>query len=256
MRWDPDQYHRFTEARFAPFDDLVSLIDRRAGMQVVDLGCGTGELTARLHQLLPKSRVVGIDESPEMLERARPLEREGLSFTLGRIEELEGEYDLVFSHAVLHWLPGHETLIPRLCGHLSPGGQLACQIPSNHDHPAHSLIRDMARTEPFASALGGWYHQPSVLTIDRYAEILFACGMERISVLEKVYPVVLPDGGEIAQWTKGSTLVPYLERMDRETGERFLSTYRERLAALFPGRPYFYTFRRILLAAVKPSHSD
>jgi len=253
MGWDPNQYHRFTAPRFAPFDDLLAMITIRPGLSVVDLGCGTGELTERLSQALPGSRVLGIDSSPEMLERAIPRSTERLFFRQGRVEELTGEYDLIFSHAVLHWLPDHPRLIPRLLRHLRRGGEIACQIPANHDHPAHRVIREIARTEPFSSALGGWYHEPSVLGIDRYAELLFRSGMEGITVLEKVYPVVLPDGETIAQWTGGSTLVPYRERMDPPTWERFMETYRQRLRGLFPERPVYYTFRRILFTARNPS---
>ncbi|GAB4300595.1 MAG: trans-aconitate 2-methyltransferase [Desulfuromonadia bacterium] len=252
MGWDPDQYHRFTAPRFAPFDDLVSMITIRPALSVVDLGCGTGELTERLARLLPDSRVLGIDASDEMLQRAFPLSSDRLRFKQGRIEDLEGEYDLIFSHAALHWLPDHPRLIPRLIRRLRTGGEIACQIPANHNHPAHRVIREIARSEPFRTVLSGWYHDPSVLPIDRYAELLFREGMEGITVLEKIYPVVLPDGESIAEWTEGSTLVPYRDRMDRATWENFLATYRRHLHHLFPGKPVYYTFRRILFAARRP----
>ncbi|HYJ47564.1 MAG TPA: methyltransferase domain-containing protein, partial [Pyrinomonadaceae bacterium] len=96
MPWNPAQYHQFQKERFAPFEDLFALIKVRARMSVVDLGCGTGELTRRLADRLPESDVLGIDSSEEMLERAREYEREGLRFEKARIEEVEGRWDLVF----------------------------------------------------------------------------------------------------------------------------------------------------------------
>ena len=48
MPWNPDRYHQFKSERAAPFDDLLQLIEVRAGLSVVDLGCGPGELTRRL----------------------------------------------------------------------------------------------------------------------------------------------------------------------------------------------------------------
>src|SRR5215475_6304860 len=99
MPWNPDRYHKFQAERFAPFDDLMALIECRENLSVIDLGCGTGELTRRLADALPNSDVIGIDSSAEMLARAASQVRPGLRFAQQNIEEIEGQYDLVFSHA-------------------------------------------------------------------------------------------------------------------------------------------------------------
>ena len=70
MPWNPEQYHQFQAARSAPFEDIVALIAVRDGLRAVDLGCGTGELTRRLADRLPGCDMLGLDNSPEMLERA------------------------------------------------------------------------------------------------------------------------------------------------------------------------------------------
>src|SRR3972149_2610153 len=70
MPWDPERYEQFERERYAPFDDLSGLVEVREGLRVIDLGCGTGELTRRLADALPESAVLGIDSSPEMLARA------------------------------------------------------------------------------------------------------------------------------------------------------------------------------------------
>lgn len=251
MSWDPTQYHKFTAERFAPFDDLAALIEVREGLRVIDLGCGTGELTRRLADRLPGATVLGIDSSAAMLERARREERPGLSFSLGTIEGASGEWDLVFSHAALHWVGDHRALIPRLMSLVRPGGQLAVQVPANHRHPAHTAIADIARETPFVDALGGWVRLSPVLEIDDYAGLLFAAGGEGISVMEKVYPALMLEAAEIAEWTRGTTLVPYFERLPGELHETFLERYRERLHAIWPRGPVFYTFRRILFVATK-----
>jgi trans-aconitate 2-methyltransferase len=252
MVWNPEQYLTFQSSRFAPFDDLIQLIRVRPGLKVVDLGCGTGELTAKLHEMLPDSQVTGLDSSPEMLAKAGALARPGLTFQLGTVEAVAGAWDLVFSHAVLHWVDDHPQLIPRLVQLVAPGGQLAVQMPANYRHPAHVAIEDIAAEEPFRTGLGGWLRQSPMLEIDAYAELLFRHGAEEITVLEKVYPTVMPDGPAIAEWTRGSTLVPYLERLPLELHEPFLARYRQRLAELFPGSPVYYTFRRILMVASRP----
>jgi trans-aconitate 2-methyltransferase len=251
MPWNPAQYHQFRNERFAPFEDLFRLVKARARLRVVDLGCGTGELTRRLADRLPESEVLGIDSSPEMLARARAQERECLSFKQGSIQEIEGEWDMVFSHAAIHWIDDHPALIPRLLSLVSRGGQLAVQLPSNHTHPTHTLIMEIASEEPFRHALNGWNRISPVLSIREYAELLYEHGAAEITVFEKVYPSLLEDSDGLAEWTAGSTLVPYFERLPEPLHEPFMTRYRERLRALFPAAPVFYTFRRILFAATR-----
>src|SRR3989304_6050778 len=72
MPWDPERYE--------PFTALLRLVRVRPGLRAVDLGCGTGELTRRLADALPESDVLGIDSSPEMLERAAERAGHGLGF--------------------------------------------------------------------------------------------------------------------------------------------------------------------------------
>ena len=251
MPWNPDRYHQFQNERFAPFSDLISLIQPRPGMQIIDLGCGTGELTQRLAALLPESEVLGIDNSPEMLERAAQYARPGLRFQLSTIQQATGEWNLVFSNAAIHWVEDHQTLIPQLLGLVQAGGQLVVQLPSNHGHPAHTLIIDTALSEPFREALGGWVRHPPVLPVEVYAELLYMAGGRDLNVFEKVYPHVLKDADALADWTLGTAMVPYLERLPEELREPFIQRYRAHLWEHWPTGPVFYGFRRILFAAMR-----
>jgi trans-aconitate 2-methyltransferase len=252
MPWDPQRYGRFEKERLHPFEDLRGLIRVRPGLRVVDLGCGTGEITSRLAAELPGSEVLGVDSSQQMLARAAWLARPGLRFEQTTIESVDGEWDLVFSNAALHWIDDHPALISRLLGLVRSDGQLVIQIPSNHEHPAHLAILELAGEEPFRTALGGWVRRTPVLSLARYAELLHELGGLEIAALEKVYPHVLPSAAEIAEWTRGSTLVPYFERLPAGLHEPFLDRYRVRLEELYPRAPVFYGFRRILLAATRP----
>ena len=256
MPWDPQQYHKFQSERFAPFEDLVRLVTIRPGLRVVDLGCGTGELTRRLADMLPESEVVGLDSSPQMLERAQQQARPGLRFEQGPIQELSGEWDLIFSHAAIQWVDDHEALIPRLLSHVRPGGQIAIQQPNNIGHVSHLMIQQVAAEEVFRSALGGWTRQWPQLTAERYAELLFANGAEDLTVFEKIYPHVMPDSDAVVEWTRGTALVPYLERLPEALREPFLDRYRAGLRELLPQSPLLYGFRRMLFAATRPADSD
>jgi trans-aconitate 2-methyltransferase len=249
MAWDPEQYLRFKEERFAPFEDLLTLVQVREGLRAVDLGCGTGELTLRLAHNLPASDVLGLDTSETMLAEASALARPGLRFERRAIEDLDGQWDLICSNAAIHWVDNHAALIPRLFSRLSPGGQLVLQFPSNHDHPANRMVPETAAEEPFRTLLGGWTRRPSVLPLPAYGELLHDCGARGFTLFEKVYPHLLPDADALAQWLSGTTLVPYLERLDPPRRPELTEALRKNLNRCWPEGPIFFGFRRILLAA-------
>jgi trans-aconitate 2-methyltransferase len=249
MPWDPQRYERFTEEREAPFVDLLRLIELRRGLTAIDLGCGTGRLTARLAEALPDSQVLGVDSSREMLRSAAQIQVPGLTFREQAIETVQGRWDLVFSHAALQWLPDHLQLIPRLLQLVAPGGQFAVQIPSNHGHLSHRLILQVANEAPFRNALGGWQRISPVLPIDTYAVLLQRSGASHMTVFEKVYPHILEDPDHIVEWVRGTALVPYCERLEEPVREAFVDRYRELVRQNFPAGKVFYPFRRTLFAA-------
>ena len=235
MQWDVDQYERFKRERKQPFEDLFALIRPREAMRVVDLGCGTGELTLELKERL-HADVLGLDSSPEMLKKAK------VPTVLGTIEGFadgNDEYDLVFSHAALHWVPDHATLIPKLLHRTKKGGQLAVQMPSNHHHRAHQIIAEAA----------GWRRESPLLSIAEYAELLWAHGGRELTVFEKVYCHELADGDAIFEWVRGTTFLPYRERAADPAA--FEAEVRARFRREWPNGPVLFGFRRTLFAATR-----
>jgi trans-aconitate 2-methyltransferase len=255
--WDPDRYNQFKQERSAPFEDLIALIRVRPGLHVLDLGCGTGELTGRLAERLPESDVLGIDSSAEMLVQGESLaareERFNLHFELAEIREMSGRWDLVVSNSALQWLDDHANLIPHLFSLVELGGQLAVQLPSNHDHPTHKLMTEVASTEPFKTALGGWTRRSPVLPLERYAELLYRAGGSGLQAFEKVYPLEMDDANALLDWVSGTALIPYLERLPEDLRPAFIESYRQRLWEHWPLGPIFYGFRRILFSAQRPA---
>jgi trans-aconitate 2-methyltransferase len=249
--WDPAQYHRFRREREAPFSDLLALVRPEPGGRVADLGCGTGELTVRLHQHVRARETVGVDRSEEMLAEARRLAAPGLRFEAGDIGAFSGRaaWDVVAANAALHWVPGHEDVLARWVGTLRPGGQLAVQVPANVDHPAHRLAAEVA--EDFTDAFGGAPPPDpvrSVLPPDRYAEVLDGLGFADQHVRLQVYGHRLASTGEVVEWLKGSSLTRFRSRLDEPAYAELLARYRARVLAEMGDRaPYFYAFKRILM---------
>jgi trans-aconitate 2-methyltransferase len=251
MPWDPNQYHKFQAQRSAPFFDLLALVDKRPDLKVVDLGCGTGELTRQLADALPNSDVTGLDSSPEMLEKAASFSSPGLRFEQGDQAQLTGAWDLIFSNAALHWSENHAELIPSLYAKLKRGGQIAVQVPSNFNHISHRIIRETASEELFKFILDGYQRYAPVLEIDKYAQLLFDCGADDIVVFEKVYAHILEDSDAVVEWISGTACVPYFERLGSHKDE-FVEAIRTKMRAAFPDTPIFYPFRRTFFSARKP----
>jgi trans-aconitate 2-methyltransferase len=247
--WDPEQYERFAAERSAPFHDLLSLVRPVPGGRVVDLGCGSGELTATLHRRLEAAETLGLDSSSAMLERATPLAGGGLRFERGGIAAFaQGGWDVVFSNAALQWLPDHAALFGRLVALLNRGGQLAVQMPANHDHPSHVVAAELADAEPFRTALEGYRRTSPVQAPEWYAELLDRLGLTDQHVRLQVYLHRLAARDEVVEWVKGTLLTDYQARMPPELFEEFLATYRRRLLPLLEDtRPYRYPFKRLLL---------
>jgi trans-aconitate 2-methyltransferase len=252
--WNPEQYNRFKAERQQPFHDLVALIRPRSGLRVLDLGCGTGELTRELHLKLGARETLGLDKSAAMLAASKDFPAPGLRFEQGDMASFAaGSFDLLFSNAALQWLDTHDGLVRRCFDALAPGGQLAIQFPANFDHPSHTLADELSREAPFREALGGYARTWPNWPVERYAEELAAAGFAEQHARLQVYGHRMGGPDDVVEWVKGTLLTSYQQRLNAEQYARFLAEYRKRLdAALGSRRPYFYAFKRILLWAQKP----
>jgi trans-aconitate 2-methyltransferase len=248
--WDPAQYAKFQREREQPFADLMALIEPAPDMRIVDLGCGTGNLTRRLHEALHARETIGIDRSRRMLEAATrdPLPP-GLRFETGTVEDFSAResFDLIFSNAVFHWIEDHERLIPRLASALEPGGQLVFQMPAMHDTPSHSLPDELTEAPRFRAAFNGWRRPQPVLEPDDYARVLFRAGFPEPKVRLVIYPHVLASRDEVVEWMKGTLLTEYEKRLSPELYVEFVEAFRQRLLPrLADERPFLFPFKRIL----------
>ena len=259
--WDPDLYERFAAERTRPFDELLGLLEPSPGGHVVDLGCGTGALTRRLHEHLGAGTTVGVDNSPAMLARAAEQPGFGLTFSAGDLAEPSlgtrgGPFDVVHSNAALHWVEDHPGLLPRLAALLAPGGQLAFQVPANHEHPSQTVAAEVAAEEPFAAALDGYQRRSPVLEPEAYALALHDLGLTDLTVSARVYLHLLPSPTAVVDWVRGTTLTDYQRRLPEDVFGAFLARYAAALTNRLPrdgaGRVAF-TFRRILVHGRLPA---
>lgn len=252
MTWNPAQYLKFADHRFRPAIDLLARIDIAQPRTVCDLGCGTGHLTLELKKRWPDADVFGVDSSPDMLAKAREV-APGLTFVQAHAESWRPDkpLDVIFCNAVLHWLPDHGTLFPRLMTLLAKGGVLAVQMPGSHESPSHRLMLQAATAGPWKERLAtvtGIHpvHDPAF-----YFRALAAEASD-IDAWEAEYLHVLSGADPIVEWTKGTALRPYLDALESTDREAFIADYRRLVAKAYPPEPdgrTLFPFRRIFIVA-------
>ncbi len=236
--WDPDQYLRFAAERRRPFDDLVGGLRAIPGGSAVDLGCGPGPLTLELHAAVGAAQTVGVDDDEAMLDRARsvladpgldPTLARGVRFERARLQEWEPAQplDVVFANASLQWAPDHPRLLARLAGFLAQGGQLAFQVPANHDHPSHLVADDLGRERGLTVGGGA----ANVAAPEAYATVLHDLGLADVDVRLQVYGFELDQSADLVEWTKGTLLTGYRAQLEPADYDDFVAEYRRRLLA-------------------------
>jgi trans-aconitate 2-methyltransferase len=252
--WDPAVYRRFGAERSRPFVDLVAQIGAEKPRAVVDLGCGPGDLTATLAGRWPDARVTGIDSSPEMIARAAELGG-AVDFWVGDARDWRPgpDTDVLVTNATLQWVSGHEELLIKWARALPAGAWLAMQVPGNFDAPSHRSLREVARSAPFAAALGDVVREAPVDDAAGYAARLTGVGAT-VNAWETTYVHLLPaatDEHPVLRWMEGTALRPVKAALDEAGWRKFRAALAAKLASAYPARGGVvpFPFRRIFVVA-------
>jgi trans-aconitate 2-methyltransferase len=252
MSWDPSQYLRFAAPRLRPAVDLLARLAIDAPAQVVDLGCGTGNVTKLLRTRWPQARIAGVDDSAEMLANA-----------LGASNDVEwiradlatwspsAAPDVLYSNAALHWIADHHELFPRLFAAVAPKGVLAAQMPRNFDAPSHTAIADTVRGGPWRRELEPLLRDAPVGRPDLYYDLL-AREAASLDIWETEYLQVLEGADPVKEWTKGTWLKQFLDALAPGERTAFEADYAARVARAYPRRAdgtTLFPFRRLFIVA-------
>jgi trans-aconitate 2-methyltransferase len=232
--WDPGQYVKFLDERTRPSRDLCARIPAPAPRRVLDLGCGPGNSTRVLRERWPGAELVGLDSSPQMIGRARADFPQGTWILADAAAwESEGEWDVVFSNAVLQWVSGHDNLVPRLLGWLAPGGCLAVQMPAR-DSCLRNALQAVAQRSRWAAAMAGAGADMTFHPARFYYDLLAPLAA-RVDVWETVYYHVMASPQALVEWYEGTGMRPYLERLpDPQDRAAFKEAMLDQCAMAFP----------------------
>ncbi|MCD7784991.1 MAG: methyltransferase domain-containing protein [Oscillospiraceae bacterium] len=206
---------------------MAKRIEDRNPRTVLDIGCGPGNSTAVLKAVFPNARILGIDTSQDMIDKAKRAYPD-IDFDLGDAREIADKYDLLFSNACLQWIPNHKELIPFLMSKLNDGGALAIQIPMNGEEPLFRIIKDVISEFKLSSVSRQWTLNP-----DEYYEILSGCSSS-FRTWETIYYHDLPNHEALLEWVKGTHIRPYLALLSEEDGLEFENEILERVRKNYP----------------------
>jgi trans-aconitate 2-methyltransferase len=235
--WDPAQYLKFSNERVRPAFDLLAQVPLRTAAHVVDLGCGTGNMTVFLRQRFPAAEVLGVDGAESMLAKARAAAPD-CRFEQGDFNTWTPAVapDLIFSNAALHWVTNHDTLFPRLLSLLAPGGVLAVQMPSMHDAPLRALQNEVARQGPWSRWLDDAGYARALLPVEQYYDVIRP-HVASLDIWQTTYLHVLTGEDAVTEWAAGSSLRPFLDKLPTDQAIAFRAAYSEALRPHYSPRP-------------------
>lgn len=252
MGWDPTQYLKFAGERLRPAIDLLMRIPADTPASVVDLGCGTDNLTPMLQQRWPRAKITGVDGSREMLAKARA-DHPGTAFVQADVGTWRPPQpvDVLYSNATPHWLDGHEALIPELLDALTPGGWLAIQMPRNFGARSHVCVAETIEQGPWRVRLEPHLRRRPVAEPQRYWQLLYGKAAA-LQIWEAEYLQVLQGDNPVAEYVKGSWLKQFLDRLEEPGRSAFEADYRARVLRDYPPEASGHTlfpFRRVFIVA-------
>jgi trans-aconitate 2-methyltransferase len=245
--WDAEVYDRVSDPQFSWALDVLDRFPLEGDETVLDAGCGSGRVTEELASRLPRGRVIGVDASEAMIEKAR--ERLGPHADL-RVEDLaelrlEEPVDAVFSSAVFHWIPDHERLFARLHSALRAGGRLVAQCGGRGNVASlRRVLRELSDKEPFASHLSKFVGNWHFATAEQTTERLRAAGFDDVRCWLEERPVT-PE--EPLAFLRTVAMGPHLARLPEEQRQPFAEAVAERL-----GEPLTLEYVRLNIDSRKP----
>jgi trans-aconitate 2-methyltransferase len=246
--WDAALYDRKHAFVYAYGQDLIPLLDPKPGERILDLGCGTGHLTAAIAKV--GATVVGLDRSPEMIAAARQNFPE-LTFREDDASafQVDEPFDAVFSNATLHWVPGAEGVVRSVAAALRPGGRFVAEFGGRGNVARIVTALQRATAERAGASVRHPWYFPSV---GQYAALLERHGLEvrHAALFDRLTPLEDGDAG-MRNWLAmfaGSMLA----MAPAEQREAVIAQTEELLRPeLYRDGVWHADYRRIRVAAVR-----
>jgi trans-aconitate methyltransferase len=248
--WNADVYDEKLSFVSELGKSLVEMLDPKQGEKILDLGCGTGDLTNEIAKM--GAKVVGMDASPDMIEKARK-KYPHLSFLVDNGESFRTQerYDAIFSNAALHWMKRAESVVQSMALALRGGGRLVAEFGGKGNVDAIvKTIEEVLFTNYGIDAKerNPWYF-PS---IGEYSNLLEKYGFRVMYASHFDRPTPLPDGDQgLDHWLDGFA-GGFFAGLESSEKDLVYQQIKERLKAyLWKDNVWIADYKRIRIIAVK-----
>ena len=228
-------------------EDLLELLNPKSGEHILDLGCGTGQLTEQISRF--RTEVMGIDSSQNMVEKAKQ-NYPHLQFNVAdaRNFQVDRTFDAVFSNATLHWVPEADAVIDRVDRVLKAGGRFVVEFGGKGNVQAITTALSQALTEIGITQRNPWYF-PS---IGEYATKLEKHGFDVTYAVLFSRPTPLADGeAGLGNWIEmfGNRFFTGITKQERT---QVISKVEKQLhSTLYQEETWIADYRRIRIVAIK-----
>jgi trans-aconitate 2-methyltransferase len=245
--WDAQTYDRVSDPQFEWGVEVLDRLDLNGDEYVMDAGCGSGRVTARLLERLPDGRVLCVDASESMIEKARDALEDRADYQVTDLAELQVDkpVDAIFSTATIHWLPDHDRLFSKLHAAMRPGGSLVAQCggAGNVAEHAQNIVTVATRPE-FAEHFKDMSMMWNFATPEETAERLSRAGFADVNCWLENKPVQPEDP---YAFTTTVTMGPHLARLPEEKRRAFAEAVLE-----LEGDPLTLNYVRLNIDACRP----
>lgn len=254
--WDSRAYHKVSNAQFGWGLKVLDRLDLRGNEHVMDAGCGSGRLTAKLIERLPRGKVVGVDLSYNMLAQAADhLSRfaDRVKFVQADLAKLpfENEFDVIFSTASFHWVSDHDALFLSLVKSMKPGGRIEAQCGGGANlRDVHRRIKDLMQWPTYSRFFEQWKSPWEFASAETTAERMARAGFVDIETWLEPAAFKLASETEYREFLGPVILRPFLNAI---TDENLQSKFFEEIVRQAVSDPSFVLdYWRLNLRGKKP----
>ncbi len=246
--WDAVTYDRISAPQQAWAGEQLSRLSLTGDEVVLDAGCGSGKVTERLVDLVPRGRVYGVDAAPSMAAHAaRELAGRATILCQDLVAlSLPEPVDAVFSNATFHWILDHDALFAALHRAMRPVAQLVAQCGGRGNIDGFRRASNAVAAEPpFAEHFEAWHQPWNYATAEETAARLERAGFTEVQCWLEPKPTAPPEPRNFARTV---CLVRHLDALPAELHGRFLDCVMERVGAR-PGEPLVLDYVRLNMVA-------
>jgi trans-aconitate 2-methyltransferase len=266
--WDAERYHRLSNPQLGWGRRVLERLAPAPGERILDLGCGTGRLTAELVSAIGHGVIVAVDRSGSMLQQAatqdlwqRRPHRLGADTLPSGVYFVRADatclpfvdtFDAVLSNATFHWILDHNALFASIYRALVPGGRLVAQCGGG---PNLRRLLDrasaLARTPRFERYFDGWSDPWEFADIPTTIQRLDRAAFTAVDVYLEEAPTTLPDRATFRDFLSYVCVREHVARLPESSRDLFLDALADQAATDTP--PFTLDYWRLNILARKPA---